>query len=178
MVWQFDRVAYDSGAWWLVLTAQWVHFGWLHAGANVLAAVVLLLAFRGLVEGRVQWAALLGGYVGVAVVLVLDTSCAYYAGASGALHGLLAGSALGLLLGAPQHSATSRARFRGVGALLLMGLVAKLALQRWNGDPWAPGWLGIATYYPAHEAGAVGGLLSVLLVHTFWLWRLAQPGRR
>lgn len=178
MVWQFDRVAYDSGAWWLVLTAQWVHFGWLHAGANVLAAVVLLLAFRGLVQGCVQWAALLGGYVGVAVVLVLDTSCAYYAGASGALHGLLAGSALGLLLGAPQHSATSRARSRRVGVLLLIVLAVKLALQRWSGDPLAPGWLGIATYYPAHEAGAVGGLLSVLLVHTFWRWRLAQPGRR
>jgi len=143
-----------------------------------LAAVVLLLAFRGLVEGRVQWAALLGGYVGVAVVLVLDTSCAYYAGASGALHGLLAGSALGLLLSAPHHPATPRTRSRSVGALLLMGLVAKLALQRWTGDALAPGWLGIATYYPAHEAGAVGGLLSVLLVHAFWRWRLAQPGSR
>lgn len=178
MVWQFDRVAYDSGAWWLVLTAQWVHFGWLHAGANVLAAVVLLLAFRGLVLGRVQWAALLGGYVGVAVVLVLDTSCAYYAGASGALHGLLAGSALGLLLGTPQHPTTSRARSRSVGVLLLIVLAVKLALQRWNGDPLAPLWLGIATYFPAHEAGAVGGLLSVLLVHTFWRGRLAQPGSR
>lgn len=178
MVWQFDRVAYDSGAWWLVLTAQWVHFGWIHAGANVLAAVVLLWAFRGLVEGRVQWAALLGGYVGVAVVLVLDTSCAYYAGASGALHGLLAGSALGLLLSATHHHAMPRTRSRSVGALLLVGLVAKLTLQRWTGDPLAPGWLGIATYYPAHEAGAVGGLLSVLLVHAFWRWRLAQPGSR
>lgn len=178
MVWQFDRVAYDGGAWWLVLTSQWVHFGWLHAGANVLAAVVLLLAFRGLVEGRVQWAALLGGYVGVGVVLVLDTSCAYYAGASGALHGLLAGSGLGLLLSAPQHPATSRARSRSVGVLLLIGVAVKLALQRWNGDPLAPGWLGIATYFPAHEAGAVGGLLSVLLAHAFLRGRPAQPGSR
>jgi rhomboid family GlyGly-CTERM serine protease len=174
---QFDRVAYDGGAWWLVLTAQWVHFGWLHAGANVLAAGVLLLAFRRLVDGRVQAVALVGGYVGVAVVLVLDTGCTYYAGASGALHGLLAGSALGVLLSAPQHVA-SRTRSRWVGAGLLAGLVAKLLFQRWNGEPAAPGWLGMATYYPAHEAGALGGLLAVLLVHVFLGWRLAQPGSR
>ncbi len=178
MVWQFDRVAYDGGAWWQVLTAQWVHFGWMHAAVNLVGAGVLMLAFRGLVQGQVQWAALLGGYVGVAVVLVLDTSCAYYAGASGALHGLLAGSALGLLLGVPQHLAASRARSRSVGVLLLIGLAVKLAQQRWNGDPSERGWLGIATYFPAHEAGAVGGLLSVLLVHTFLRGRLAQPGSR
>lgn len=177
MGWQFDRVAFDSGAWWQVLTAQWVHWGCMHAAANALGAVVVVLAFRGLVEGRLQWAALLGGYVGVALVLVLDTGCAYYAGASGALHGLLAGSGLGLLLGAPHH-ATSRARSRGVGALLLLGLAVKLALQRWNGDPLATLWLGIATYYPAHEAGALGGLLSVLLVHTFLRRHPAQPGSR
>lgn len=169
MGWQFDRVAFNSGAWWQVLTAQWVHWGWMHAAANALGAVVLLWAFRGLVQGRLQWAALLGGYEGVAVVLVLDTSCAYYAGASGALHGLLAGSGLGLLLSA---------RSRSVAALLLVGLAAKLALQRWVGDPLAPLWLGIATYYPAHEAGAVGGLLSVLLVHVFVRGRPAQPGSR
>lgn len=178
MGWQFDRVAYDGGAWWQVLTAQWVHWGWMHAAVNALGAVVLLLAFRGLVEGRLQWAALLGGYVGVAVVLVLDTGCAYYAGASGALHGLLAGSALGMLLGTPHRHATPHARSRGVGAVLLVGLAVKLALQRWIGDPSAPGWLGIATYYPAHEAGAVGGLLAVLLVHAFWRGRPTQPGSR
>jgi len=176
--WQFDRVAFDGGAWWLVLTAQWVHWGWMHAAVNALGAVVLLLAFRGLVMARLQWAALLGGTVGVAVVLVLDTGCAYYAGASGALHGLLAGGGLGLLISAPPHHARSHARSRGVGAVVLLGLAVKLALQRWHGDPLAPGWLGFATYYPAHEAGAVGGLLSVLLVHTFARWRPAQPGSR
>lgn len=178
MGWQFDRVAYDGGAWWQVLTAQWVHWGWMHAAVNALGAVVLLLAFRRLVEGRLQWAALLGGYVGVAVVLVLDTGCAYYAGASGALHGLLAGGGLGLLISAPRHPAASRARFRGVGAVLLIGLAVKLALQRWSGDLLVAGWLGFVTYYPAHEAGAVGGLLAVLLVHTFARWRPAQPGGR
>lgn len=177
MVWQFDRVAYDGGAWWQVLTAQWVHFGWLHAGANALAAGVLLLVFWRRVDVRLQAVALLGGYVGVALLLVLDTGCAYYAGASGALHGWLAGSALALLLAEPRPAAT-HARARGVGAVLLIVLAVKLVLQRWNGAPAVPGWLGIVTYYPAHEAGAVGGLLAVLLFHAVRRWRLAQAGSR
>ena len=177
MGWRFDRVAYDGGAWWQVLTAQWVHFSWLHAGVNVLAAAVMVLAFRGLVDGRLQAVAVLGGYLGVAVVLVLDTGCAYYAGASGALHGLLAGSALSLLVGAPLNAAP-RVQSRTVAGLLLAGLAAKLLLQRLAGDPTAPGWLGMATYYPAHEAGAAGGLLAVLFTQAVFGRCLAQPGRR
>lgn len=166
----FDRAAFDQGAWWQLLTAQWVHFGWQHAAMNALAATVILLAFRGLVTGRVQWMALLGGIAGVALALVLDTACLYYAGASGALHGLLAGCGLGLLLNAPHRAASLHtaarplASARTLGGMVLMGLAIKLLLQRWMGDASAPGWLGMPTYYPAHEAGALGGLLTVLLL--------------
>ncbi len=187
MTWQldrlaFDRTAFDDGAWWQLLTAQWVHFGWQHAAMNALAATVTLLAFRGLVPGRVQWVALLGGIAGVALVLVLDTACLYYAGASGALHGLLAGCGLGLVLNAPRRAAPltmaapPRASARSLGYMVLVGLTIKLLLQRWKGDPFAAGWLAVPTYYPAHEAGAVGGMLAVLLLHWVAAQRVAHAG--
>lgn len=162
--WQFDRDAYAGGAWWQLLTAQWVHWSNLHAGVNAMGFAVLLLALRRLVAGRVQAVALLGGYVGVALVIALDANCARYAGASGALHGLLAGSALALLLQAQQPAAGPRAPVQWLGGLVLLGLVIKLVVQHGGATPASPGWLGFATYYPAHEAGAAGGLVSVLLV--------------
>ena len=160
--WQFVRTTYVAGAWWQLFTAQWVHMGTLHAGANVLGMVVLLQAFKGLVSGRLQLLALLGGYAGVAVVLALDPNCAVYAGASGALHGLLAGSACALLVAPPQLPVT-RQRMHILAWCVLLGLAVKLLVQHFNSSPMATGWLGIATYYPAHEAGALGGLVAVFL---------------
>lgn len=159
--WRFVRPAYAAGAWWQLFTAQWVHLGTVHAVANALGMVVLLRAFQGLVSGRLQLLALLGGYAGVAVVLALDPHCAVYAGASGALHGLLAGSACALLV-APPRLPMTRQRMHLLGCCVLLGLAAKLLVQHFDTSPTAAGWLGFATYYPAHEAGALGGLLSVL----------------
>lgn len=175
--WQFTRTAYAAGAWWQLLTAQWVHWSNLHAAVNAVGFAVLLLAFQELVAQRIQALALLGGYAGVAMVVALDANCARYAGASGALHGLLAGSALALLLPA-QHSATGpRTKAQWLGGLVLLGLFVKLVAQHGGANPSSPGWLGFATYYPAHEAGAAGGLVAVLLVRVLqWHHRAANPG--
>ena len=175
--WQFARPAYAAGAWWQLLTAQWVHFGWTHACANVAGMLVLLVSFQHLVDGRLQGLALLGGYAGVALVLALDPGCAFYAGASGALHGLLAGNALSLWF-STLHDAGGGAGRRRLAAWLLLGLAIKLAVQHLGGDASAPGWLGIATYYPAHEAGALGGLVAVLLARLGRAPWFAQPVRR
>jgi len=173
--WQFARPSYLAGAWWELITAQWVHLGAVHAAVNALGMAVLLLAFQGLVAGRLQACALLGGYAGVALVLALDPACTDYAGASGALHGLLAGSAVALWAHPPPQ-ALSRTRLRVVAGLVLLGLVAKLLVQRLGAGPTTVGWLGFATYYPAHEAGALGGLAAVLLARLFSQLRSARPG--
>ena len=175
--WQFARNAYTAGDWWLPLTAQWVHWSGLHAAINAMGFAVLLLAFQHLVTGRIQAIALLGGYAGVAIVIALDTNCARYAGASGALHGLLAGSALGLLLPPQQPLARQHTHAQWLGGLMLLGLVIKLVVQHGGANAAIPGWLGFATYYPAHEAGAVGGLIAVLLTRVLqWRRRSANPG--
>jgi rhomboid family GlyGly-CTERM serine protease len=157
----FVRAEFLAGAWWQLLTAQWVHVSWLHAAVNLVGLGVLLITFNGWVAKRVLAVALLGGYLGVAVVLALDAGCAWYAGASGALHGLLAGAALALVL--DDHPGAKGGRLRYLGWSLLGGLALKLLWQHGLGD--APGWLGFATYTPAHEAGALGGLLAVLALH-------------
>ena len=172
--WQFVRTTYAEGAWWQLFTAQWVHMGALHAAANALGMVVLLRVFQGLISGRLQVVALLGGYVGVALTLALDPNCAVYAGASGALHGLLAGSACALLVSPPQLPMT-RQRMHILACCVLLGLAAKLLVQHFDASQSATGWLGFATYYPAHEAGALGGLLAVSLVQALRRrWR-ARP---
>ncbi len=175
--WQFVRTAYDAGAWWQLFSAQWVHLGWIHAGANVAGMAVLLVVFRHRVDGRLQWLALLGGYLGVAVVLALDADCAWYAGASGALHGLLAGNLLGLLLGAHRSGAQGRV-VPWLAICGLVGLVLKLLVQHQRGDGAAAGWLGFSSYYPAHEAGAAGGLLLVALACAAARWSSPAPHRQ
>ncbi|MES2581723.1 MAG: rhombosortase [Pseudomonadota bacterium] len=172
--WQFVRSEYAEGAWWQLFTAQWVHMGTLHAAANALGMVVLLRVFQGLISERAQVLALMGGYAGVAVVLALDPNCAMYAGASGALHGLLAGSACALLFSPPQLPMT-RQRMHILACCVLLGLAAKLLVQHFDASPSAAGWLGFATYYPAHEAGALGGLLVVGLAHALRRRRSASP---
>ena len=90
-----------------------------------------------------------GGLAGVAAVLAWDTRCLYYAGASGALHGLWAGGSVLLLLGVS----------RGWGMACSVFLAAKLVV------PWI--WPGVTlsasdfpVYHPAHVAGALGGLVA------------------
>ena len=40
--WRFERVRFEQGAWWQLLSAQWVHLSLTHALAN--AAALLLIA--------------------------------------------------------------------------------------------------------------------------------------
>ena len=158
---RFSRPLFDAGAGWQLLSAQWVHLSPAHAAVNAMAAVLLCWTLLPWVAVRKQLLALLGGYVGVGVLLALDANCLYYAGASGALHGVLAGAAVALLGGQPAspHSGWNR---RAVGAVLLIALVVKLLVQSSGDATPAPGWLHIPAYYPAHAAGAAGGAVAVL----------------
>lgn len=169
---QFDRARFEVGAVWTLLTAQWVHFGVAHAALNVAMLVLMVIALHGWVRLRVQWAALAGGYTGVAIAIALDLNCQYYAGASGALHGLWAGSAVAVL------STRCQERHRGgawLGAVMLAALAFKLVWQAWSGIfVQAAGegrglqlLAGIPIYYPAHVAGALGGLVAAFLANVF-----------
>jgi len=168
---QFLRMRYVQGAYWQLLTAQGVHLSFGHALGNALAFAVIALWSGRWLGWRQQLLALGGGYAGVAVVLALDAQCSYYAGASGALHGLLAGNALRMVwVGHAQRPRADAAAGPWLSATRLVGLalLAAVALKLWwqsGGMPAAPwgGW-SFPVYHPAHIAGALGGLGLVLLV--------------
>lgn len=172
---RFDRASYEHGAVWQLLTSQWVHLTFWHAAGNAFALVVIVVAGGLWLRWPIQLLALCGGYAGVALVLALDPDCSYYAGASGALHGLLAGNAvaLGWLVGPlnlPAGASGSEAPvptavwIRGA-AVAVLGLMAlKLWLQSEGVREASPGGWGFPVYRPAHMAGALGGIGLVLLV--------------
>ncbi|MDR7306433.1 rhomboid family intramembrane serine protease [Rhodoferax saidenbachensis] len=174
---RFHRPAFEEGAVWQLLTAQWVHLSLAHAVVNAMAAVLLCWSLAPWVPVRQQLLAWLGGHLGVAVVLALDSNCLYYAGASGALHGVLAGGAL-VLLCAPLAIPPSGWRVRLMGAVLLLALGAKLLLQPLFFATHTHGWLGIPTYYSAHAAGAAGGAVVVLSALLLCRWQAAQSQTR
>ena len=172
-LWRFSRPAFEAGAWWQLVTSQWVHVSMPHAVVNAAAMVLMLLAFDQLVGWRIQAVSLLGGYLGVAITIAVDPGCTSYAGASGALHGLLAGNALGVLVGPSNQARATAARkdsmswhrvaIRALVLVVLLILAVKLWLQQATSADAPVGWLGFVTYYPAHEAGTVGGLVAALL---------------
>jgi len=165
--WQFERSAFEGGAWWQLATSQWVHLTWPHATMNIAAMALIVVALAGWVDRPTQGMALLGGYAGVALVVALDPACAYYAGVSGALHGLLAGSAVRMVF--PQsawlHATAARwtSTRRVLGCTVLAGMVVKLLIQHVAGASSGPGWLGVVAYAPAHWGGAVAGALVVFV---------------
>ena len=151
---RFSRPRFEQGAVWQLLTAQWVHLSRWHALANVLAFVLIVLASSFWVRWPLQLLALCGGYAGVALVLALDPDCLYYAGASGALHGLLAGNALAM--------AGTAGRLRRMAMAVLAGMALKLWFQAGNPQGASLGEWGFPVYHPAHVAGALGGVALVL----------------
>lgn len=168
---RFSRPAFDAGKGWQLLSAQFVHLSLGHAALNAAALAVSLLAWRVWVALPAQCVALAGGALGVALVLVLDGDCLFYAGLSGALHGLWAGNAVYLMqTRSPQgglvtcSTAGSLPGRRVMAAGVLLALVGKLLLQGADAASAFDAWLQIPVYRPAHWAGLGGGLVAVSLV--------------
>ena len=181
---RFERSAFDRGVLWPLLTSQLVHLSIAHAVLNALALTLSLLVWSRWISLRQQLMALAGGALGVALLLVFDTDASYYAGLSGALHGLWAGNAIMLMV--PQRSGVNEEPerdvrtvrtvavpcLRGVGrqrlaAVILAVLVIKLWVQGGDSPESLSGWLQLPVYRPAHWAGLIGGIFLAggLLFH-------------
>ncbi len=147
--WQPDRAAAEP---WRAVTAAFVHWSEGHLIAN-LGAAALVAAYG--------WAAALPRAAALAWLLawplthlglLLRPELAHYGGLSGVLHAGVAVATLWLVV-------VGRGGRRLVGALMAVGLVAKLLSER----PWGPalqqaeGW-SIALAPIGHATGAIAGL--------------------
>jgi len=146
---EFNRGAIDRGQWWRLVTGHWVHYGFYHllmnGAALLLCGYVLLLDLK---PGH--YAALLVTCL-LAVGLGLywgNQELGYYAGLSGALHGLLVA---GLLLGLHQTP-----RLYG---LALLVVAVKIGREQWPGFDTAHPLLAVPVAVDAHLYGAVTGLI-------------------
>lgn len=148
--WRPDLVATQP---WRFATAAFVHWTALHLAANLAGCAVLaLLGWRAGLARREA----LAGLVALPLTqagLLLRPELQRYAGLSGELHALAVIAALALL--------ARGGRERRVGAAIVVGLLAKLALEQSWGPVLRPtAGFDFAVAPWAHLSGAVAGLLA------------------
>jgi rhomboid family GlyGly-CTERM serine protease len=158
---QYDRGQLGAGEWWRLLGAHWVHLGAMHLLFN-LAGVALLWALFARCYAPRQWL-----WIVLAAMLAVDAGLwfmvpgvVWYAGASGALHGVWSAGGW-----AQWHWRQPRT------AIPLLLLIAKLSYEQLSGTSAVIS--SIPVVLSAHLYGALGGLLLPLL----WSVSLARRNR-
>jgi rhomboid family GlyGly-CTERM serine protease len=150
---RYDRGAIAAGGWWRLLTAHMVHLDLHHLVLNELGLVLMWALFAQDYEADEWCAIVLAGALAISAGLWwLSPKVAWYVGASGVLHSVMAA-------GAARHLAQG-AWDRGI---LTLGLAVKLAWEQWGGHN-APLIVVDAHLYGSICGFALGALLS---------WRIA-----
>jgi rhomboid family GlyGly-CTERM serine protease len=145
---RYDRTAIQTGEWWRLVTAHFVHLGLEHAVLNALGLVLMWALFARDYSVR-AWLVILAASIAAidAGLWIRGSTLLWYVGSSGVLHGVLAAGTLAHL------------RRRDLdGWILAVFLVAKLLYEQLSGS------LPFADQAPvvvdAHLYGAAGGLLA------------------
>jgi rhomboid family GlyGly-CTERM serine protease len=150
---RYDRGAIAAGGWWRLLTAHIVHLDLHHLLLNELGLVLVWALFAQDYEADEWCAIVLAGALAISAGLWwLSPKVAWYVGASGVLHSVMAaGGARHLAQGAWDRW------------ILTLGLAVKLAWEQWGGHN-APLIVVDAHLYGSICGFALGALLS---------WRIA-----
>ena len=158
---RYDRSAIAAGGWWRLLTAHIVHLDVHHLILNALGLVLMWSLFAEDYD-PVEWCVIvMSGALAISCGLWwLSPHVAWYVGASGVLHSVMAA-------GAVKHLAM-RCWDRWI---LILGLCAKLAWEQWGGHA-AP-----LVVVDAHLYGAACGLVvgTLLSSRTAIIRRLSRP---
>lgn len=150
---RYDRAAIAAGQWWRLLTAHIAHLGLHHAILNTLGLVFLWALFAREWQPR-QWAAITIAVIAAidAGLWLRDSGVAWYVGASGALHGLMAAGIVAYVR-----------RRDPLGWIMAVLLAAKLAYEHVQGPlPFAG--KGVPVVVDAHLYGALAGLLAAVVL--------------
>ena len=159
---RYDRADIAAGQWWRLVTAHVAHLGLHHAVLNVLGLVLVWALFARQWRPR-QWAIIIAVVI-IAIDVGLwlrDPQIAWYVGASGALHGLMAAGVLSYIR-----------RGDPLGWIMAALLAAKLGFEQLHGPlPFAG--KGVPVVVDAHLYGVLGGLsAAALLLCAGWRKRL------
>lgn len=163
---RYDRAAIAAGQAWRLVTAHLVHLNAEHAALNAGGFAIVAWIFSDTLVAWRQAAALVAAAAFVDVGLFyVHPEIASYAGLSGALHGLFAAGAMAWGLDVegdlPLPDDVARRTRRLWGITLLLGLIAKLALETHAQSFWLAGnTMPVVT--AAHRWGAAGGLAVAL----------------
>jgi len=142
---------------WRCWSAAWVHWSDGHRWANV-AGALLVAAFGWRARcDRLDALAWFVAWPLTQLGLLMQPALLHYGGLSGVLHA-------GVVVAAVSLCQRERGRRRLLGALVLVGVALKVALEQpWNGPlQRAPGW-DIAIAPAAHLSGAAMGALCALV---------------
>ncbi|MFW5452138.1 rhombosortase [Thioalkalivibrio sulfidiphilus] len=148
-----EALRLERGLWleqpWRLITGQFMHLGWTHLAMNLAGLTVIWLILARFLTAWQWWLTVLVCGAGVNLgLLAFSPSIHWYVGLSGILHGLLAAGALAGLKRQPTL------------ALLLLGLIAKLAWEQFTGqDPGTAQLIGGAVIVDAHVYGAAAGVI-------------------
>ena len=156
----YRRSAVASGELWRLITAHLMHVNAAHAVLDIAGLWLVAWIFAREFDAKRQALALAIGAAFVDFGLwFFHPEVERYVGLSGALHALFAAGVMHWLVARPASDAGATRRTRRTwGAVLLIGLVAKLVLEE-AGDAF---WLQAARFdvvTAAHRWGSVGGAL-------------------
>ncbi len=156
---RWQRSALADGQPWRMLSAHFVHFGMLHALAN-LTGMVLVIEWLGAPVRPVEaaWVMLCSAIAITGGLALFSPAVSWYVGLSGVVHGLWAGFAL---LGWSRQRRGSRLRRIRLPAAALGLLALKLAMPPL---PWLASSSGLPVVPQSHWYGALGGSVAALVL--------------
>jgi len=146
---RFDRRLISEGAWWRMLSANFIHLGWNHFALNMAGAALVFALFGASVSAWEWLAVIIITSLAIALaVLGLNKEINWYVGLSGTLHGMFTYGTVAEL----RHA-------RLFASLLLLGAGAKLLWEQVAGSlPGTAEAVGGDVIVDAHLYGALAGL--------------------
>ncbi len=162
---EYHREAILNGEYWRLFTGQWIHYGRYHLAMNLGALMLcgwILFQDIPLKHYSLLLLACLAGVSGG--LLAFSPSLDYYAGLSGALHGLLVAGVIITCRQTPWMS-----------ALALMVVTYKIVQEQWPGYDTSHPLLPVPVAVDAHLYGALTGLIWGL---GFWAGALLRLRQR